>query len=99
MPASFLARARFSKPYIVVWDDARLMGAWYDRALRLRASEVSPELLAYARQHAVGELADSQYRDLPAPAWGSRVSPVDCDAWILYDDDAEEVRLAAIPLG
>jgi len=95
--ASWLARARFSKPYIVVWNDPLLQGAWYDRCLRLRASEISPRLLAYARRHALGELSDSLYRDLPAPAWGSRVSPADCNAWILHEDDSPEQLLAEIP--
>ena len=99
MTVSYLAQARFSKPYIVVWNDTLLRGAWYDRLLRLRASDVSRELLAHARRHSRHELSDSLYCDLPAPEWAPRVSPADCDAWVLYDDASDEDTLAAIPEG
>ncbi|MBI1397731.1 MAG: hypothetical protein GC151_17305 [Betaproteobacteria bacterium] len=97
MTASYLAQARFSKPYVVVWHEKRRAGAWYDRLLRLRASIVSEALLERARRGATSYLPDADYQDLAAPAWADRVSPVECEAWILFDDSSTADFLAAIP--
>lgn len=97
MTASYLAQARFSKPYIVVWNEARREGVWYDRFLRLRGVAVSSELLSHARFRALGHVPEHEFRELPAPPWGDRVSPVQCQAWRLFDDRSTEDALAAIP--
>ena len=52
MTVSYLAQGRFSKPYLVIWHPLTRQGAWYDRRFRLRACELSDELLAFAREHA-----------------------------------------------
>ncbi len=99
MTASYLAQARFSKPYIVVWNESRKEGAWYDRFLRLRGTEVSPDLLRFARFRSVGHVPEHEYADLPPPPWAVRVSPVHCQAWRLFDDRSDEDAMAAIPNG
>jgi hypothetical protein len=97
MTASYLAQARLSKPYLVIWNPSELVGAWYDRRLALRANEVSPELLAFARAHARTAHPWNDLPDIEPPAWAADAPLDDCVCFWLYDDGYTSDQMAMIP--
>lgn len=99
MTASYLAQARFSKPYLVLWHAGEKVGAWYDRTHRLRSEAPSSELIAYARKYAKYNEPWTETPDYPSPSWSPRVSLDDCVGFVLYDDTSTSDEVARIPNG
>jgi len=96
---SYLAQGRFSKPYLVIWNPLQHVGAWYDRRLRLRASEVSVELVEFARASSRNAHPWNDLTDIELPGWAERAALDDCVCFWLYDDSASSDDLARIPGG
>ena len=69
MTVSYLAQGRFSKPYLVIWHPVQHVGAWYDRRLRLRALDVSADLLEFARASSRLVHPWNDLTDIELPAW------------------------------
>lgn len=99
MTVSYLAQGRYSKPYLVIWHPLAQQGAWYDRRFRLRACEVSDELLAFAREHACSVHPWNDLTDIELPDWASQAPLDDCVCFWLFDDASSSDDLARIPRG
>jgi len=96
---SYLAQGRFSKPYLLIWHPAQHVGAWYDRRLRLRATDVSGELLEFARASACKAHPWNDLADIELPPWAEAAPLDDCVCFWLYDDSSSADDLARIPPG
>ena len=99
MTVSYLAQSRFSKPYLVIWHPIARQAAWYDRRFRLRACEVSDELLAFAREHARCAHPWNDLSDIDLPVWAAEAGMDDCVCFWLFDDASSSDDLARIPPG
>jgi hypothetical protein len=99
MTASYLAQARLSKPYLVIWHPLRQLGAWYDRRLQLRASETSPELIAFARADAYKCHPWNDLADIELPLWAQTAALDDCVCFWMYHDGSTSDEMARIPGG
>jgi hypothetical protein len=99
MTASYLAQGRFSKPYLVIWHPVTRQGAGYDRRFRLRACELSDELLAFARERACNAHPWNDLSDIELPPWEPQAGMDDCVCFWLFDDASSSDDLARIPRG
>jgi hypothetical protein len=99
MTVSYLAQGRFSKPYLVIWHPVQHVGAWYDRRLRLRALDVSADLLEFARVSSRLVHPWNDLSDIELPTWADNAALDDCVCFWLYDDSSSADDLARIPGG